>query len=259
MLKKFIAFSGGIESSAMCVLYGGDAQPIFTDTGWEHKLMLARIDMFEAALKVIHGPASHVIRIRAKNVEQTGANTLPEYIRARRFAPSPQARFCTRLFKIKPMDDFLSSQGECEVMIGLNADEADDREVNYGECSNVTYRYPLIDAGMSRADCGRILAEMGLLPDFPPYMNRGGCVGCFYKSKKEHEAMALFAPDESYTNAELEEAIQDKRGRYYHIHPEIPNMREFIEQVRHGQLFSKEEMYQGKQPEGRGCGAFCHR
>lgn len=258
-MKRFIAFSGGVESSAMCVLYGKEATPIFTDAGWEHKPMVARIDLVEKALKIIHGEQFHIIRIKPENMENTGANSLPEYIAKRKYAPSPMARFCTRLGKIEPMDAFLSQQGECEVMIGLNADEADDRTGNYGECKNVKYTYPLVDAGLSRNDCKRILAEHGLLPNFPPYMNRGGCVGCFYKSKKEYEAMALFAPEEAYAVAELEEAIQDKRGEYYHFHPDIPNMREFILQVQHGQIFTKEEMYQGRQPESKGCGVFCHR
>jgi PP-loop superfamily ATP-utilizing enzyme len=224
--KRFIAFSGGVESSAMCVLYGKDATPVFTDAGWEHKPMRERLDVMEAALKKIHGDSFCIIRIKAENVEGTGTNTLPDYIRLRKFYPNPVARFCTRLFKIEPMDKFLLKQGDCEVFIGLNSDEADDRTGNYGECKNVSYRYPLIEDGLTRKDCEAVLSKHGLLPQFPPYMSRGGCVGCFFKRKAEFAALALLDKDEAVSVAELEEAIQDKRGKYYHVHNSIPNMRD---------------------------------
>lgn len=167
-MKKFIAFSGGVESSAMCILFGKEATPIFADTKFEHKEMYERIGLVEKVLKIIHGEDFEIIRVcNAKE-------GLPEYIRRHKFYPSPVARFCTRVFKIEPIDKFLSKQGDCELLIGLNADEADDREGNYGLCKNVTYTYPLIDLGMSRRDCEVLLMEHGLMPEFPSYMKRGG-------------------------------------------------------------------------------------
>jgi len=35
-MKRFIAFSGGVESTAMCLLYGKGATAVFTDTGNKH-------------------------------------------------------------------------------------------------------------------------------------------------------------------------------------------------------------------------------
>lgn len=48
---KFISFSGGVESTAMCVLYGKGATAIWCDTGAEHELMYKRIDYVEEKLK----------------------------------------------------------------------------------------------------------------------------------------------------------------------------------------------------------------
>jgi 3'-phosphoadenosine 5'-phosphosulfate sulfotransferase (PAPS reductase)/FAD synthetase len=256
--RRYIAFSGGVESSAMCILYGKDATPIFTDTGWEHKPMYERLDMMERALKIIHGENFKIIRIRPENIDGTGTNTLPDYIRLRKFYPNSMARFCTRLGKIEPMDKFLSQQGPCEVMIGLNADEAEDRVGNYGKCKNVTYTYPLVDDDYARIDCENLLDEYGLKPNFRPYMARGGCIGCFFKRKREYSAMALLAKDEALSVADLEESIQDKRGNYYHLHSGIPNMRKFIENESHS-LIPASEMYSESEPEGKGCGVFCHR
>lgn len=258
-MKSFIAFSGGVESSAMCVLYGKNSTPIFTDTGFEHKPMYERIDMMESALGIIHGPDFKIIRLRQKNAESTGCRTLPEYIKLRKFYPNPMARFCTRLFKIEPMDDFLKDQGECEVFIGLNFDEADERVGNLGKCQNVKYRYPLIEDKKTRSDCEKILSNAGLLPQFPPYMSRGGCKGCFFKRKNEYRWMAHLAPGEALEVADLEESIQDQRGNYYHIHQDIPNMRRFIQNCRSEQFLFPEDAQSWVPSSGASCGILCHR
>jgi 3'-phosphoadenosine 5'-phosphosulfate sulfotransferase (PAPS reductase)/FAD synthetase len=210
-MKQFVAFSGGVESTTCCLLFGHKAKAIFADAGWEHAVMYDRITEVESVIKAKR-PGFEVIRVRAENVEGTGTNSLPDYIRHRKYYPSPLARFCTRLFKIEPIDKFLSSQGECELMIGLNYDERDSREGNHGLLSNVTYSYPLIDLKLTRADCIRILKEHNLMPDFPPYMSRGGCVGCFFKKKRELASLAIEAPEEMSQVVEIEKAIQDKRG-----------------------------------------------
>lgn len=43
-IKRFIAFSGGVESTTMCILYGKGATAVFTDTGSEHAEMYRRIE-----------------------------------------------------------------------------------------------------------------------------------------------------------------------------------------------------------------------
>ena len=111
-MKRFIAFSGGVESSAMCVLYAGSAQPVFTNAGAEHAQMLDRLILMEKRLSEIHGKEIQILHILPENMEGTGAVTLQEYIMARKFFPNPMARFCTRLGKIEPMDKFLSKQGD---------------------------------------------------------------------------------------------------------------------------------------------------
>lgn len=250
--KQFIAFSGGVESTTMALLFGRNATPIFADTGFEHQAMYNRLDRVEARLKAIHGEQFEVRRVSRDE-------TLQDYIKKTKYYPSPVARFCTRMFKIEPIDAFLKNQGECELMIGLNADEA-ERAGNHGLVSNVCYTYPLIDLGITRDQCLEYLRVYDLEPHFPPYMQRGGCIGCFYKSKKEYTALALLNKTEADQVAELEEIIQDERGEYYGIKSDIPNMREFIDGVRNQtSIVSAEELYQTEQQAHTPCGVFCHR
>jgi hypothetical protein len=250
--KQFIAFSGGVESTTMCLLYGAVAQPIFADTGWEHQAMYDRLDDVEEKLRAIHGDDFHVLRVKS----DTG--TLQGYIERQKFVPSFRARFCTRMFKIEPIDAFLRQYEDegAELLIGLNAEEG-DRTGNHGLLPFVEYRYPLLDAGYTRGKCRELLQRFDLYPVFPPYMQRGGCVGCFFKSKREFAAMAHLAPDEAYGVADLEDAVQDVREDHYGVRDGIPHMRAFLDNAR-ASLFTGEEMYTADTIH-TSCGVFCHR
>jgi len=204
-MKRFISFSGGVESSAMCILFGGKSDAIFADAGWEHKPIYDRIELMEKKVSEFHGRDFKIHKVRSQKYGK-----LVDYIRKQKFYPSPRMRYCTRIFKIEPIDKFLSQFDEVEIMIGLNYDER-DRTGNHGLAKNVTYSYPLIDAKITRDGCKAILKKAELLPKFPPYMQRGGCVGCFYKSIKEFYAMAQLSPDEFDEVVDIEKGIQDER------------------------------------------------
>jgi 3'-phosphoadenosine 5'-phosphosulfate sulfotransferase (PAPS reductase)/FAD synthetase len=60
---KYISFSGGVESTTMCLLYGKGATAIWCDTGAEHKEMYNRIDKVEQYLKDFHSGDFNLIRI----------------------------------------------------------------------------------------------------------------------------------------------------------------------------------------------------
>ena len=257
-MKRFISFSGGVESTAMCVKYGKGATAVFCDTGSEHAYMYDRIDKVESQLKELHGGDFQLVKIKASvNVNGGTVDSLTDYIAEALFFPSSGARFCTSRFKIVPLDKFLSSVGECELMIGLNADET-DREGNYGLMANIKYTYPLQADGMTRQDCIDLITSHGLYPDFPAYMRRGGCIFCPFKSKKEYAAMVHLSPREIDLVATLEEKIQDARGKYYRIKQQMPKMRTFIE-IEKNNLFGDLTPYYDASDDQYSCGVFCHR
>ena len=257
-MKSFISFSGGVESTTMCVLFGGKADAIFADTGYEHEELYKRLDIVESWCKSFHRPDFTLHRIRSKH------GTLPEYIRREVFYPSFTARFCTRKFKIEPIDEFLEQFKDdgCELLIGLNYGEQDRISKGHGNKPFVQYRYPLADNKLTREACITILKRTGLYPNFPPYMKRGGCIGCFYKSKKEYEAMSLLNPSEFKIVEDLESELQNlskddrKRNRYFSILPNI-KMSDIREQAA-ASLFKAEEVY-ATINDATACGVFCNR
>lgn len=84
---KFIAYSGGVESTTMLVMFGHMATPLFADTGWEHKALYEWLDKVEATTQ------TKIVRVQR-------SETLPAYIERSKYFPSPMARFCTGCLKL---------------------------------------------------------------------------------------------------------------------------------------------------------------
>jgi hypothetical protein len=261
-MKRFISFSGGVESTTMCVLYGKGATAIFSDAGAENKEMYERLDYCEKRLKEIHDGDFELVRIKP-NVKVKGifVDNLTDAIIGWSFMPTKQMRWCTGKFKIIPIDNYLSQFEQCELMIGLNADE-EKREGNWGLLSNVNYRYPLQDDGLNRDDCKVILAEHGLLPNFPIFMQRGGCKYCIFKSLSEWKALYIFDKATFYECKDLEIKVQDKRQKFFAISMTKKSLQQIEDDVNNEiALWGYDavvDMYKTvtvSEP----CGAFCHR
>ena len=246
----------------MCLLYGKGATAIWCDTGAEHALMYDRIDHCEKVLTAHHGGDFELIRIKPLvTCKGEKVSTLTEYIERSMYMPSKMRRYCTGRFKIEPIDNFLAQQGKCELLIGFNADET-ARIGNFEKAKNVVYSYPLQAAGYSRDDCEFMLKEYNLHPDFPPYMKRGGCKYCIFKSIKEYKAMYFFNPQEFQECLLLENSVQDKRGKFFAISMTGRPLQDIANECEQElQMFSNEailSMY-SKVQAGQACGAFCHR
>jgi len=254
MEKKYISFSGGVESRTMALLYGYKADAIFSDTGSEHDELYKQLEDVEKVIREFHGNNFKIIKVKNEKYE-----SLESYIRESSFFPNFQARFCTRMFKIEPIDNYLKKYKKegVELMIGLNSDEQDLRTGNHGLLSFVNYSYPLADNGINRNMCYKILDAAGIRPNFPAYMQRGGCKFCYYKSKKEYEAMAILNEKEFDEVADLENDIQDKRDKFFHIISSIPNLREFKKHAK-AILFNPDEIYPVIN-NVTNCGVFCNR
>jgi len=258
-MKRFISFSGGVESTTMCILYGAEAKAIWADTGAEHDLMYERINTVEDKIKKIH-PGFEIIKVKgiAKHKGEEYDN-LEDLAVAYKFIPSPMARYCTRFYKIEPIDLYLKEVGECELMIGLNADEENSRDGNWGLNDNVHYLYPLVEDGYTREDCEEILVQHNLHPNMPVFMLRGGCKFCPFKAKKEYKAMYFLSRKEFIEVMDFEERIQDKRKKFYSIMGG-QSMRQLMAECEQEKVMFEniETLYKSLKKE-TSCGAFCHR
>ena len=247
-MKRFVALSGGIDSTALALLEP-DATLVTTDTGWEFPELYAHLDRIEEVT------GREIVRIK----HHVFTDGIPEYIRHAHYMPNHGARFCTRMFKIEPMNNFLAYHFPAELLIGLRADEP-DRVGNTTDLDGLTVRYPLRECNLTRMDCIQLCSRFGLLPRYPVYMARGGCIGCFYKRRSEVQAMVTLVPEVVDRLQELEEEVQDERGRYFHM---FPNVGSSIADLRaQPTLFDMEAIYRDaadKSDMGTACGLFCNR
>lgn len=271
-MKRFISMSFGVESTTMGILYGKGATAIWCDTGWEHKEMYKRVDFVEKRLKEIHDGDFTLLRIKPDCfIKGRRVKKLQTAIVRYKYMPSKQARYCTRMFKIEPIDNFLATQEiqvpykySCELMIGLNADEEPgaDRTGNLMKCKDVKYSYPLYESGIDRDECEQILYSYGLHPEFPIYMQRGGCEGCIFKEVAEFKALYFFDRKTFLRNRRLEESVQDERKKFFTLSMtgrSFANIQNECE--RELQQWGEDEvirMYKKIKP-SQSCGAFCHR
>lgn len=271
-MKKFISFSGGVESTTLCLLYGKGAIAIFSDTGNEEPEMYERLDYVENMIKVIHDGDFQLIRIKP-NVKAKGQyyDNLKSLALAWGYFPGSGSRWCTPNLKIDPIDNFLSEQGECELMIGLNADEIHLREGNQSTLKNVSYVTPLADDGHSRQDCIELLDEHGLNPNFPPYMSRGGCRLCFFRGKKEAKAKYFFNKEGFLEDMDFEIKINEEGTRklnksgikkFFGINQAFKSYQSVVDECEQEiAMFGLEEMKSmySNIPEHKSCGLYCHR
>lgn len=252
-MRDYVALSGGIDSTALALLMY-EAELVFTDTRDEFPELYAHLDKIEQTTG----------RTITRIVHPDYPGGLPEYEARAKFLPNHGARFCTRMFKIEAFNLWLLAEPDrlpAEMLIGLRADEpADQRVGNLSEIDGLAIGYPLRERGLTRSDCIALCLEYDLLPRYPVYMARGGCKGCFYKRRSEVLAMDALVPDVLDGLQVREESVQDERGRFFHMFPNVGmSIRELRAQK---QAFTPEEVYAAAadaSDKGPACGLFCHR
>lgn len=127
--------------------------------------------------------------------------------------PSNHRRWCTKLLKLKPFEEFV---GEDSVVnyVGLRSDE--DREGYISHKPNITAVYPFREDGLVLRDIEQILKDSGV--GMPPYTkwgrSRSGCYFCFYQQKIEWVRLKETHPD-LFEEAKKYERVYEKSGNLF--------------------------------------------
>ena len=185
MVRHVCGISGGKDSSALAV-YMRDKVPemeyFFCDTGAELPETYAYLKKLEAVL------GKPIARLNS----QRGFDHYFEVFRGT--LPSPQMRWCTKLLKIKPLEEWIGDD-ETVSYVAIRADEK-NRKGHISSKPNITTRFPFIDDNLEHADILRILDESGIgLPDYYEWRTRSGCYFCFFQRKSEWVGLADKHPD----------------------------------------------------------------
>jgi len=180
--KHLLGLSGGKDSAALAV-YMRQNHPeleidyFYTDTGKE----LPEVYEFLSRLEGFLGKP-----ITRLNPGRDFDYWLKEY---NNFLPSAQTRWCTRVLKLKPFEDWakkLIEEGFTVISyVAIRSDEP-SRSGFISKDKNIRISLPLKEAGIDRGQVIRLLNNSGLgLPKYYDWRSRSGCTFCFFQQKIE--------------------------------------------------------------------------
>src|SRR6056297_630786 len=240
--RHIIPLSGGKDSTALAVYMlerHGDLplEFVFTDTGAELPETYSYLRRFEAIFGVEVQRLTALdlpeLRVRGKAGKRSPFDVLLDEVYSG-FLPNPQARWCTRMLKIKPFEHFVGGD-DAYSYIGIRADENregfrgaaagpsledDEGQAETGRAkpvvlsnrNNILPVYPLKDIGFGLDDVRDLLLGSGLgLPPYYEWRSRSGCYFCFYQQIGEWQALRERHPDLFESAQTYEEEKPDGR------------------------------------------------
>ncbi len=189
MTRHIMGLSGGKDSSALAVYLRTripEVEYFFCDTGAE----LPETYDYLVKLEAYFGK-----RIHRLNSGRDFDHWLDVY---RGTMPSANMRWCTRVMKIKPLEDWIGRSFGDEQVISYVAIRADEphREGYLSTKSNIEVRYPFRDDGIDKDDVLKILEDAGVgVPAYYEWRTRSGCYFCFFQRKAEWVGLADRHPE----------------------------------------------------------------
>lgn len=195
-----ISYGGGVNSTALVVmlaLEGWHGPIVFSDTGAEWPETMEYLDTFRAWLEPHNLTLTVLDGTWRRGKEQM---TLIDYCEHYRVTPFPGARWCTSSWKVAPLHKWCEANGHdpADMLIGISADEwhrQQDKD------------RPLVDRGIDRDGCARIIVEAGL-----PVPRKSGCYLCPFQRPAQWQELYRVHPDLFERVARLEEAAIDRRA-----------------------------------------------
>lgn len=184
--RHILCMSGGKDSTALALYMRDrvkDMEYIFCDTDKELTETYEYLNRVEAFL------GKKIVRLNAKAGFDHWLDVFGGYL------PSPQMRWCTKLLKLKPFEEYV---GEDPVIsyVGLRADE--DRVGYISTKPNIKATFPFKEDGIDYAGVMKILDDSGI--GLPPYLNWGrthsGCFFCFFQRPIEWVRLLENHPDQ---------------------------------------------------------------
>lgn len=224
-----ISYGGGVQSTAMIVLavtgrLGLDVDAaLFANTGGaaddsEHPATVRYVREVIQPWAAQRGLAVHELRrIRRDGTAESlygrltreGSRSLPIPVRMSNGAPG--TRSCTADFKIKVVGRWLRDHGAAaehpaRVAIGISVDEIE--RANRRRCEpHEQIAYPLLDLGLRRTDCARIIRDAGL-----PVPAKSSCWFCPMHRPSVWQTMRVDEPELFERAAALEELLNTRRS-----------------------------------------------
>jgi 3'-phosphoadenosine 5'-phosphosulfate sulfotransferase (PAPS reductase)/FAD synthetase len=201
-MRHVCGISGGKDSSALAI-YLRDRVPemeyFFCDTGAELPETYDYLNKLEVVL------GKPIARLNSAR----GFDHWFEVYRGT--LPSPQMRWCTRLMKIKPLEDWIGDDPATSY-VAIRSDER-NRKGYVSTKANITAVFPFVDDDIDHDGVLRILDEAGVgLPEYYEWRTRSGCYFCFFQRKAEWVGLADRHPDLFAKAVAIEKKVLTQAG-----------------------------------------------
>jgi len=224
---RILSLGAGVQSTTLLLLSALGELPkldyaIFSDTGWEPVKVYDHLNVVE---RKIARPANiPILRVSSGNIRRDALDpahrfaSMPLYILNQDGSPGMTRRQCTGEYKIKPIKRQVRqilgyphparvpNGVYAEQWIGISTDEfhrAKDSDVRY-----TRHTFPLIDLGMSREDCLKLLAEHGW-----GSTPKSSCLGCPFHGNSQWREIRDNSPEEWADVVEFDAAIRAGNAR----------------------------------------------
>lgn len=226
---RAVSYGGGVQSTALLVLAAEGRIDfdlfIFANTGddSEHPDTLAYMEQIARPYAAEHGIELVTVEkrptrgARAGQVDSLAAYVVNPDVRSIPIpvrlgaTGAPGHRSCTRDWKIKPVERELRRRGAtpdnpATVALGISVDEIERAKPGIDKRNPLQDRvYPLLDLGIHRSDCRKIIEEGGL-----PVPPKSACFFCPYHDLEAWRKLKRETPDLFDQAADLETKMAAK-------------------------------------------------
>lgn len=213
---SILSLGAGVQSTALLILAArGDLEPldyaVFADTGWEPAAVYEHLDRIDhevaqpAGIEIRRVSAGH-IRDDALDPEHRFAS-MPMYVKNQDGGDGMGRRQCTSEYKLKPLKravrELLGASPRedgvpgrvptgrwAEQWIGISVDES-HRALDSKSTQYMPARWPLLERGLSRADCMAINTAAGF-----PGTPKSACIGCPFHGNNQWRDLRDNHPEE---------------------------------------------------------------
>jgi hypothetical protein len=220
---RSISFGGGVQSTALLVLAATGRINfrlfLMANVGddSENPGTLRYLEEYARPYAADHGIELNILdRIKRDGTTETlmgrltkeGSRSLPIPVRMSNGAPGQ--RSCTADFKIKVIGKELKRRGAtaadpATIGIGISVDEIG--RANNRRCeAHERIVYPLLDLGLRRTDCARVIREAGL-----PVPPKSSCYFCPFHRPETWHNQRRDEPELFEKSCQLEELLNERR------------------------------------------------
>jgi len=203
MMKHYLSMGFGVNSVALYLLMqdlGMDFEAVFVDHGGDVPETYQYRDYFLATGR----PVTIIKPEYYRQDKDKLYSDLFDYSWDYEMVPSMMARWCTRLFKVVPVNKYIEKP--CYMHLGIDAGESKRAKMNVEK--GVESRWLLIEHDIDRDGCKKLIADAGLV--VPP---KSGCWFCPYQRKAQWIELRRNHPELFCKAQQLEKRNMESRVR----------------------------------------------